>query len=481
MRKTFILDTNVVLYEAESIFKFDEHNVVIPNTVLEEVDKFKKNQDEIGRNARRFTRYLDELRAVGPMTEGVPLNGDGGKLFVKLYTNDMAFNNIDMNKPDNRILAVAFNHPGVNKELVTKDVNLRVTAGAFGVPASDYEHEKVDIDTLYAGIQTAEVPSSVVDAAYSKSGVQASSLAGKYLQDPPYPNEFIILVDECNPSHTAVARYFHKAGIIRCVNGGSEAWGLTPRNVEQRAALELLLDDSIRVVTLVGKAGTGKTLMAIAVGLTKVAEEYCYRKLLVSRPVIPMGRDIGYLPGDVNEKLSPWMQPIYDNLDFLLDDYNSFEEDGGKKSTKKPSRKPTHDQRKGKGPGRYKKDDFEEEDSKDAGRMTSGHKELVEMGILQVEPLMYIRGRSIPKQFMIVDEAQGLTPHEVKTILTRAGEGTKIVLTGDPAQVDNPFLDAGSNGLTYVVERFKHSHLAGHITLTKGERSELAELASNTL
>jgi PhoH-like ATPase len=225
---------------------------------------------------------------------------------------------------------------------------------------------------------------------------------------------------------------FPKAGVSR----------IQPRNREQRFALNLLLQDAIPLVTLVGKAGTGKTLLAIAAGLQKVAEEKIYHRLLISRPIVPMGRDIGYLPGDISEKLTPWMQPLYDNFDLILGTQDSKD-------------KPLHWRR--------------------------GHEELIELGLLQIEPLTYIRGRTIPQQFLIIDEAQNLTPHEVKTIITRAGEGTKIVLTGDPEQIDNPYVDAASNGLTYVVERFKHEPLAGHITLTKGERSSLAERAAALL
>lgn len=472
MKKTFILDTNVVLHEAESIFKFEEHDVVIPNTVIEEVDKFKKNQDETGRNARRFTRYLDELRVVGPMTEGIPLNGEGGRLFVNIYTSDMAVENLDMSKPDNRILAVAFSYKDTWKvELVTKDVNLRVMAGAFGIRASDYEHEKIKIETLYTGWREVVTRSAEINELYTNKYLPVEKISQAL-----YPNEFVILRSIDDSSQTAICRYNAKARSLVPVRTNFVASGLSPRNVEQSFALDMLLNDDIKIVTLVGKAGTGKTLLALAAGLQKVMDEFTFRKMLVSRPVFPMGKDIGFLPGDVNEKLAPWMQPIYDNLEYLLSDYSSQEKPG------RDTRKRTQDKAKGGGKqqqARTKR--FEDDEEKDIGKYSKGYKELIDHRILEVEPLMYIRGRSIPKQYMIVDEAQNLTPHEVKTIVTRAGEGTKIILTGDPYQIDNPFLDSESNGLTYVVEKFKDQAIAGHITLTKGERSELAEIASNIL
>ncbi|HYS42932.1 MAG TPA: PhoH family protein, partial [Geobacteraceae bacterium] len=254
-------------------------------------------------------------------------------------------------------------------------------------------------------------------------------------------NQFVTMPDGINPSHTAIGRFDAAqkklVPIKKIAKDG--IWSIHPRNREQAFALDLLLDDSIKLVTLVGKAGTGKTLLAIAAGLHKTAEENVYNRLLVSRPVFPMGKDLGFLPGDIEEKLAPWMQPIFDNVELLLSG---------------------HEMEK---------------------RHTKGYKELMAMGIMEIEPLTYIRGRSIPNQYMIVDEAQNLTPHEIKTIVTRAGEGTKIVLTGDPYQIDNPYVDSSSNGLTYLVEKFKGETISGHVTMMKGERSDLAELAANLL
>ncbi|MGC4113578.1 MAG: PhoH family protein [Myxococcales bacterium] len=278
--------------------------------------------------------------------------------------------------------------------------------------------------------------SAVVDNLYKNGEVEVD------LPDH-CPNQFVILRDAQNPSHTAMGKFDPKRGaskvvpIMRFAKEG--VWGVRPRNVEQSFALDLLLAEDIKLITIVGKAGTGKTLLAIAAGLQKTMDETVFSKLLVSRPIFPLGRDIGYLPGDVEEKLNPWMQPIFDNVEFLMNISRS---------------------------------------DKKAGR---GYQELIDLGILEIEPLTYIRGRSIPSQYIIVDEAQNLTPHEVKTIITRVGDGTKIVLTGDPYQIDNPYVDSTNNGLVHVVNRFKNQKIAGHITMTKGERSQLAELAANLL
>jgi PhoH-like ATPase len=316
---------------------------------------------------------------------------------------------------------------------VTKDTNLRIKADAIGLVAEDYESDKVDIEELYQGYVEMTVDAELIDRFHGQGSVE---LDGEYM-----PNQFVTLRDMSNSSHTAIGRYdFLQRKLVPVKKIAKEGvWSIHPRNREQAFTLDLLLDDNIKLVTLVGKAGTGKTLLAIAAGLNKTAEDNIFNRLLVSRPVFPMGKDLGFLPGDIEEKLTPWMQPIFDNVELLLSG---------------------HEMEK---------------------RRTKGYKELMAMGIMEIEPLTYIRGRSIPNQYMIVDEAQNLTPHEIKTIVTRAGEGTKIVLTGDPYQIDNPYVDASSNGLTYVVEKFKGQAIAGHVTLMKGERSELAELAANLL
>jgi len=438
MKKTFVLDTNVLLHDPQALFRFEDNDVVIPMTVVEELDRFKKELSETGRNARHFSRIMDGLRKKAKLVDGVKLES-GGNLLIALYSEELIRTlppELRSDQGDNRILAVALdvrNRCKCPVVFVTKDTNLRIKADVLGLTAEDYESDKVSLEDLYSGTAEVYVSGAAVDLFYSQGFLP--------LEEEFLANQGLTLIDETNPSHTAVARYDRgqrrAVPLLRAPKDG--LWGIHSRNREQQFAIDMLLNEEIQLVTLVGKAGTGKTLLAIAAGLFKSADEGHYSRLLVSRPVFPLGRDLGYLPGTVEEKLSPWMQPIFDNVELLL---GSVEERGKRKR---------------------------------------GYKELVELGILEIEPLTYIRGRSIPKQYMIVDEAQNLTPHEIKTIITRAGEGTKIVLTGDPYQIDNPYIDSSSNGLTYVVEKFKHEEIAGHVTLTKGERSSLAELAANLL
>ncbi len=439
MKKIFVLDTNVLLHDPRAIFSFEENDVTIPIVVIEELDKFKKGIDEIGRNARQVSRILDEFRQKGKLSQGVPLEG-GGSLRVELNHQSPQHlpGELIATKGDNRILATALNlkHDDLPVVLVTKDTNLRIKADALGLRAEDYESDTIVIDDLYSGETDLEVDPGAIDEFYAK---------GEYT--PPaslrcYPNQFVLLKNNANPSQTALGRFNHqKRAVVQVASVKHGVWGISARNKQQQFALDLLLNDDIRLVTLVGKAGTGKTLLALAAGLEKTIEARAFQRLVVSRPVFPLGKDIGFLPGDIEEKLRPWMQPIRDNLDFLM----------GASAV--------------------------------AGR-AKGKKDLqglFDLGMIEVEPLTYIRGRSMPNQYLIVDEAQNLTPHEIKTIITRAGEGTKVVLTGDPYQIDNPYIDSSSNGLTFVVERFKEEPIAGHITLMKGERSDLAELAATLL
>ena len=439
MRKNFILDTNVLLHDPRSIFGFADNNVVVPIYVIEEIDQFKRDLSELGRNARLIARYLDAFRAEGALAEGVPLP-NGGTIRVLFTNRELTPGMANGNLMDNRILAVALdlmeNEPGMQAVFITKDTNLRIRADALGLTAEDYDTERVEISELYTGHTELFVPGELIDQMY-RPGAEV---------EPPKtvelaPNEYVLLKDLANPSHTAMARLAANRGkLVPLIRAGKEGvWGIRPRNMEQSYAIDLLLSDEIKLITIVGKAGTGKTLLAIAAGLHKTTEEGLYHKLLVSRPVFPLGRDIGYLPGDVEQKLNPWMQPIFDNVEFLM---NLSRAD------------------------------------KKAGR---GYHELLDLGILEIEALTYIRGRSIPHQFIVVDEAQNLTPHEVKTIITRVGDDTKIVFTGDPFQIDNPYVDSTNNGLVHVVNRFKQEKIAGHITMTKGERSPLAELAANLL
>ncbi|HNW29198.1 MAG TPA: PhoH family protein [Spirochaetota bacterium] len=435
--KIFVLDTNVVLYDYRCIYSFEEHNVVIPITLLEEIDKFKRGNEIINYNAREFSRELDNIIGYDLPGTGVPL-GTGGFLFVET--------NVKMGKDlkdifwednsDHRILALAHNlahqHGKERVFLVSKDINLRMKAKSIGVQAEDYETGKVkDISELYTGKNLIEnVDSGLVDRIYRDGSIpSAEVLNGRN----PFPNEYFIVR---NGTKSALTAYQKHSGQLHVVEK-KKAYGIQPRNAEQTFSLDALMNNDIKLVTLAGKSGTGKTLMALAAALEKRNN---YKQILLARPIIPLSnRDIGYLPGDIKSKLDPYMQPLFDNLSVIK---NQFEED-------------TQDYRR-------------------ISDMVNNEK-------LLIMALAYIRGRSLSKVFFIVDEAQNLTPHEVKTIITRAGEGTKIVFTGDPYQIDTPYLDSRSNGLTYLIDKMKGQEIYAHVTLEKGERSQLAEIASDLL
>lgn len=437
LMKTYVLDTNVLLYSAQSLEAFEDNRVVIPMAVIEELDKFKRHQDELGRNARHVIRRLDELRRKGSLFNGVPLDNGNGKpagVLQVIVGSGEVVEGMDMNQPDNRILRVAWQlHQELPDEivvLISKDINLRIKADSLGIPVEDFERERVNFDELFSGERELEVPAAAIDNFYKNGFLE--------LEDSLYPNEFAVLRDENKRSALGWKRGKRIEPIPR--EFSDKAWNVTPRSKEQRMALAILLDPLIQVVTLVGQAGSGKTLLALAAALECTLQRNQYDSILVSRPIIPMGNDLGYLPGSKDEKLDVWMQPIYDNLDFLL-----------------------------------------RNDKHDIQVVRRQIDELKRTRKLELEALTYIRGRSIPKQFVIVDEAQNLTPHEVKTIVSRAGEGTKMILTGDPYQIDNVYLDSCSNGLSYIVDRFKGLALHGHITLRKSERSPLAAAAAELL
>ncbi len=441
IQKTYILDTSVLLHRAESLFSFGDNQVVLPIVVLDEIDKFKRGTTELNRAARVVIKSLDQIRERGDLDQGVRLE-NGGTLVININDRDATKLLPPGFEPsnDNRILATAL---AVQKRregpviLVSKDINMRVKAQALGLMAEDYRYDQiVDIDEMFTGHRDLVVPEDVIADLYRDRSVPLDR-AGE-LSRPLAPNEFVMLTGGAPSSPTALTRFNQEAGVLsRLREVRFDIWGIRPLNREQQYAFEVLLDDDVQLVTLAGKAGTGKTILAIAAGLQKVVNEKVHRRLAIYRPVIPMGRDIGFLPGTEQEKLSPWMQPIMDNLEFLLNEHG-----GGKKGS--------------------------------TGRADY----LLDSNLLDIRALTYIRGRSLPQQFIIIDEAQNLTPHEVKTIVTRAGEGTKIVFTGDPYQIDHPYLDSTSNGLTHLVERFRDHAIAAHVTLSKGERSKLAELAS---
>jgi PhoH-like ATPase len=431
--KTFVLDTNVILHDPMSMFSFTGSRVVIPLTVIEELDTFKRSNDERGRSARFVSRKLDELRKGGKLSNWVPLE-HGGQLKVEIQVSDGLPKAFSAHTKDNEILSCAsyLRKQGENVVFISKDINLRIKAEALELETQDYEKEKVDVEDLYKGWRELTVGGDVIDRFYKDKRLEAPA-------PDLVPNEFVILKD--GGSKSALARYDAKSkALVPLVKADSAPWGIKPLNTEQRFALELLLNKDISLVTLVGLAGSGKTMLALASALQQTLEEKVYRRMLIARPVIAVGHDLGFLPGTKEEKLTNWMGAIYDNLSYLLE--------------------------------------------KPKGALETADMDiqmLTEEGLLEIEAVTYLRGRTLPGLLIIIDDAQNLTPHEIKTIISRAGQGAKIVLTGDPHQVDNYYLDSASNGLTNLVERFKNQSIFGHVTFTKSERSALAALASDLL
>lgn len=430
-KKTFVLDTNVLLHDPESITKFARHHVVIPVTVLEELDKMKRLPNDLGKNSRMVFRMLDSLNTLGKgdLHHGVLLES-GSTIRIQLEIKTDYPYNFALSINDNRIIMAAYllHEKGDQVVFVSKDFAARIKAEAVGLRAQDYQNLRYSYEAIYKGIRKVETSKHDVDVFYKDGELAIPKLECR-------PNEYCIVT---SPEHSsAVGKYDSKRQAIEPLLKTPNIWGIKPRNVEQRCAIDVLLRDEIKLVTLLGQAGTGKTLLALACGMRKVFDEGLYSRILVSRPVIPLGRDIGYLPGTKEEKLFNWMQPIYDNLEFLCDS-----------SGNEPN---------------------------------ETLRWVMESKKIEMEAVTYIRGRSLPKMYIIIDEAQNLTPHEVKTIISRAGEGTKVILTGDPTQIDNPYLDKDSNGLTYAIGRFCDHKIYGHIFLEKTERSELAALAAEIL
>jgi PhoH-like ATPase len=475
----FVVDTNVLLHDPSALFVFQEHEVIIPIVVIEELDRFKRDEGDRGRNARECIRHLDRLRKMGRLADGVrwgeaaevdgtdkpitpmpPVPGKTGVIRIEVGEFPRP-PMIKEDKADNHIIACALGTAerlkGTGEEVVfvTKDLNARIKADALGLATEDFENKKVDADRLYTGAMSIDVDGELIDELYRdrllpleriEAQLRYTDDGGTVRRRTVYANQFVQMRDIEDENHTGLARRLADTDHLIPVTGPRKpTFGILPRNLQQTMALDLLMDEEVRMVTLLGSAGTGKTLMAVAAGMAKVFNEERYDKMLVARPIMPMGRDIGYLPGSKDDKLGAWMQPIFDNVGYLL-------------STRS-------------GPMQHAESQTTEQ------RINK----LVESGKLVMEPLTYIRGRSIPHQFMIVDEAQNLTPHEVKTIASRIGEGTKLVLTGDINQIDNPYLDRASNGLSYAIERMKGLRIVGHVTMTKSERSELASLAASLL
>jgi len=435
-RKTFVIDTNVLLHDPDAIVKFRDNDVVIPLAVLEELDGLKRHSDELGKNARQVLRYIDSLKNLktGDLHDGVKIeNGIMVKIHVDVKSGERTDFPLPLDRNQNRILLIAYKmkESGERVILVSKDFVMRVKAEAIGLGAEDYENLKASYDHLYKGYRKIDVPKRDIDL-FFKDGFLPIEVADLL------PNEYCLLTSPEQSS--AICKYNPQSKRLEpLIKLARDIWGIHPLNVEQKCALDLLLRDDVKLVTLIGPAGTGKTLLALAAGLRKVFDEGVYSRILVSRPIVPLGKDIGYLPGTKEEKLFHWMQPIYDNLEFLCQSTSG--EANGEET----------------------------------------QKWIMESKKIEMEAVTYIRGRSLPKIFMIIDEAQNLTPHEVKTIISRAGQGTKVVLTGDATQIDNPYLDKDSNALTYTVGKFKDYALYGHVFLERTERSPLAALAAEVL
>ena len=435
-KKTYILDTNVYLTDANSIFAFGKNDIMIPLKVIEEIDKHKKRQDSVGLNARNTIRILDLLREKGNLKKGVRIGKGKGLLYIRHCDISLLPRELDPTDADNMIigtiLAEKKNFPTKKIIAVSRDVNMRIKFDSLDVITQDYTVGQVvqDSSMLYTGFAKHLVDDEIIDRFYDGEKIYLEADEAK-LQ----PNQMVMLVSSANEKKTGIARFINYNRPLRKIIERNDVWGVKPRNKEQNFALDLLLDPDVPIVTLVGKAGCGKTLCAIAAGLYQTVEdgqESTYRRLIVTRPIQPLGRDIGYLPGTLEEKMAPWLSPIKDNLEYLLGDRKML--------------------------------DLYFDD-----------------GTIEVEAMTYIRGRSISNAYIVIDESQQLTQHEIKTILTRVGENTKIVLTGDIEQIDNVYVDETSNGLTYAVEKFKEHDISGHITLLRGERSKVATLAAKIL
>ncbi|MBI5624179.1 MAG: PhoH family protein [Elusimicrobia bacterium] len=436
--KTFVLDTNVLIHDPESLTRFERSKVVLPLAVIEELDSFKRLNDERGFAVRQAARQLDRLRAKGKLSQGVAFE-HGGSIVIEHRRVERLPSQLEGSsaKKDNDILATALflKEKGENVVFISKDMNLRIKAEILGLETEDYEREKAPIQGLYKGWREVTVSQADIDKLFKEH--KLAEIAG--VADLR-PNEFLILKSVENPSASALARFKAGQGLVP-LQAQHKPWGVKPLNVQQRFALDLLMDKDISLVTLIGVPGSGKTLLALAAGLEQVFESRLYRRLLISRPVVPVGRDIGFLPGSKEEKLSTWMGAVKDNIEFLCDSTGQVTQD----------------------------------------EVLAEATDIFDSEKIEVEAVSFLRGRSLPRMYIVIDDSQNLTPHEVKTIISRAGEGTKVVLTGDPYQIDNPYLDAASNGLSNLVERFKDQKVAGTVKFDKIERSGLAALASELL
>lgn len=444
-KKNYVLDTSVCLTDADVLFKFQNHDIYLPLKVLEEIDGHKKRQDSVGSNARKIIRTLDDFRTRGSLEKGIRIDKGKGILKVVSFSDlkTVIFPaDLDLRHPDHVIIATAktiqTQHENRKTIVVSRDINMRVICDSVGITAEDYISEKAvtSSDELYNGFVVVNFDDEVIDRFYAGDEILPHNFTEE-MGENLHPNQYVMMVSNANDKKSALARFKspHEP-LKKIIHKTLPDWKIEARNKEQAFAIDMLMDPNIKIVSLVGRAGSGKTLLAIAAGLQQTiglrADDNHYSRLIVSRPVQPLGKDIGFLPGTMEEKMLPWLMPIQDNLKFLMGDRSSLEM-------------------------------------------------YMEKGKIEIEALTYIRGRSISNAFIVIDEAQNLTKHEIKTIITRIGEGTKIILTGDVEQIDNVYVNETSNGLAHAVENFKEYHISGHMTFKKGERSELATLASKVL
>lgn len=431
-KKTYVLDASVLLQDSDCVKNFKGNNVVIPMHALEELDRMKRFTDELGKNARHVLRYIDSVKTLD-FEKGIPIENDVMlRILVETKIGNKNAFPLCMDKLNNKILHSAYllKEAGENVVLVSRDSLLRIRAEAIGIAAEDYRHQKDSYDNMYSGIRFFDVDQKQIEQFYAGAPLDLDF-------SDFYPNEYCVLRAE---SGEVVGKFNKKKHCLEpLITTNKDIWGIKPLNVQQKCAVDLLLRDDVKLVTFIGQAGTGKTLLALACGLKKVFDDDVYSRILISRPIMPLGKDIGYLPGTKEEKLYHWMQPIYDNLEFLCE--NTCGEGNGLE--------------------------------------TKNY--IMESNKIEMEAVTYIRGRTLPKMYIIIDEAQNLTPHEVKTIISRAGKGTKVILAGDPTQIDNPYLDKDSNALTYIVSKFKNQKIFGHMHFVTTERSQLAAIAAELL
>lgn len=460
-KRTYVLDTNVLLSDPNSLNSFEDNDLVLPMAVLEELDKQKSRQDEVGKNARHVSRMLDDLRTkgTGTLVDGVRLSSGGLLKIVSIEHAAAASMPVELQNPKNDNLIIAlmlqYKNAGVGEYvLVSKDINVRIKCDSLGIKCEDYLKLRVANDTqeFYRGVEVVDVDQGLIDDV-QRAPLEVGMVP---LQKQTYPNQIIIL--KSGRSSSVITKAISDNGqlLLEPIKNIDSALGLIPRNKEQKFSLDLLYDENIKLLTLVGPSGTGKTLLALAAALDQLKDfgsEPRYNKLIVTRPVQPVGKDIGFLPGTMEEKMEPWIAPVRDNLNFLMSSHKK------------------------KGTGRRNSQQGRQSFSRDEPYLSI----MQEKGLIEIEAITFIRGRSIPNSFIVIDEAQNLSMHELKTIVTRVGENTKIVLTGDIEQIDNVHVDAFTNGLTFAVEKFKEHAIAGHVTLLKGERSALATLASKIL